>query len=207
MCDAYPVCTPALIDARRKAINSAAGIPFANRVRDGDADLILENRNPIVIVSGNFFGRKYISANVESREVGILFGQELQLHLSSNLELSLQTFLLDKLLVKPDLFDNDRDLGRQHLKDNEIVLGVRIQLIALEIKNTDHLLVRNDRCDHLGPGAAASCEVPRIFADIRRDDRLPGFRDATQKALAQFQTRLDQFKLISYPRIAFDLKM
>ena len=111
--------------------------------------------------------------------------QKLELHLTRDLKLGLDTLLFDDLLEQTDLFDYYRDLRREHLKQFEVVRRICVDPVAFKIEDTDHLIIRNDRRDHLGPCPVAGLKISRIFADVGRDDRLAALSNAADKALAQ----------------------
>ena len=83
---------------------------LAGHVGDDDADLIFEETRPVIVVAGNFFGRKVVSADIKAFELRISRRQQLQLHLPGDLELSFEPLLLDRLLVQHNFLDDDGHL-------------------------------------------------------------------------------------------------
>src|SRR6185436_16662605 len=138
----------------------------------------------------NFFRRKVVSADVETVDLRISCGQQLELYLPRNFKLSLQALLLDQLVVEHYLFDNDRHLRGQQHQHFEIVFVVRVELVAFEIEYANHFLVRDNGRDHLRSRARARVYITRLLAHVRRGERLAAYRHVTDQALAHFQVQL-----------------
>src|SRR5213593_1583797 len=89
----------------KKCHQQRCGHSLSYGVRYGDADLVIEYLDPIVIVAGYLFGRKDVCADVEILELRIVIRKKLKLNLTGNFELGLDPFFLYDLVKQPDLLD------------------------------------------------------------------------------------------------------
>ncbi len=83
---------------------------LAGDVGDHDADLILKDADPVVVVTRDFFGRKVVGADLESRQDGVARRQQFQLYLTRHFQLPLESLLFHQLFVQHHLLDDDRHL-------------------------------------------------------------------------------------------------
>ena len=65
MCGAYPTWTPDRRLARKERHQKRGGNSLSDRVRDDDADLVLEYPDPVVIITRDLFSRKDIRTDVK----------------------------------------------------------------------------------------------------------------------------------------------
>ena len=117
------------------------GYSLSDCVRNNDADLIVKDLHPIVIVARDLLRRKNICADVEVFENGIVVGQQFELNRARDLKLRLDAFFFDRLLMQLYLFNDDRHLRCEELQHCKVVFVVCVQMIAFKIEHAKNLIV------------------------------------------------------------------
>src|SRR5882757_2082294 len=126
----------------------------------------------VIQVAPNRARRNELRADLKIRNLRPGVGQQPKLQLMRERQIAFEALLLfGDLLVEPGVLDRNRYLRCKCREGTLVIFGEISATGVLEIENSDHLFLVDERHRQLRPRFRIQQNVARIFADVRDQHR------------------------------------
>ncbi len=165
-------------------MSSAAGMPLAAHVGDGQAEARLRDGDEVVVVAADLIVRDGRAREVEARDARGRRRQERALDVARDGQLLLEPPALDSIPGRACALHRHGRLRGERGQQFQVPLVVGILVVALQVEHADDAALHDERSGDLAARGNARRDVTAVGVHVGHDDWLAALRDPAHDALA-----------------------